>query len=69
MTLWISSPYWVVRLGKDYEYSVVTQPGYQNLWILYRKSEMPDQLYHTLVEDLKKDGYPVERIVKTPQNV
>jgi lipocalin len=36
MTLGISSPYWVVRLGKDYEYSVVTQPGYQYIWILYR---------------------------------
>lgn len=68
MTLGISSPYWVVRLGKDYEYSVVTQPGYQYLWILYRESTMPEDLYNSLIESISKDGYPVDRIVRTPQN-
>lgn len=68
MTLGISSPYWIVRLGKDYEYAVVTQPSYKYIWILYREPVMPEDLYNSLIESISKDGYPVYRIEKTLQN-
>jgi len=32
----IGAPYWIVRLAKDYSYSVVSSPCYRYLWILYR---------------------------------
>jgi hypothetical protein len=30
---------------------------------------MPDNLYNSLIESISKDGFPVHKIVKTPQNV
>jgi apolipoprotein D and lipocalin family protein len=35
-TLDIGGDYWIVRLDKDYNYSVVSSPNYKYLWILYR---------------------------------
>jgi apolipoprotein D and lipocalin family protein len=35
-TLDIGAQYWIVRLGSNYEYSVVSSPDYKYLWILYR---------------------------------
>ena len=35
-TLDIGAQYWVVRLGSNYEYSVVSSPDYKYLWVLYR---------------------------------
>ena len=66
-TLDIGGQYWIVRLAKDYSYSVVTSPDYRYLWILYRQPIMPEILYTQIVEDLKKDGYPVEKLKKTIQ--
>lgn len=35
-TLDIGAQYWIVRLAKDYSYSVVSSPNYHYLWVLYR---------------------------------
>lgn len=35
-TLNIGGQYWIVRLGENYEYSVVSSPDYRYLWILSR---------------------------------
>ena len=35
-TLDIGGQYWIVRLAKDYSYSVVSSPNYRYLWVLYR---------------------------------
>lgn len=35
-TLDIEANYWIVRLDKDYQYSVISSPNYRYLWILYR---------------------------------
>lgn len=40
-TLDIGGQYWIVRLAKDYSYSVVSSPNYRYLWILYREPVMP----------------------------
>lgn len=66
-TLDISGDYWVVRLDKDYRYSVVANPNYRYLWILYREPRMPEELFQTLYQDLKNDGFPVEKLQRTVQ--
>lgn len=66
-TLDIGAQYWIVRLAKDYSYSVVSSPNYRYLWILYRQPVMPETLYNQIVADLKRDEFPVEKLVRTKQ--
>lgn len=66
-TLDIGGQYWVVRLAKDYSYSVVSSPNYRYLWILYREPHMPQTLYDSIIADLKKDDFPVDKLVRTEQ--
>lgn len=63
----IGGQYWIVRLPKDYSYSVVTTPDYRCLWILYRQPHMSETQYEEIVADLKKDNFPVEKLVRTQQ--
>lgn len=62
----IGAQYWVVRLASDYSYSVVSNPTYRYLWILYREPVMPDALYNSLIQSLASDNFPVNKIKKTP---
>ena len=66
-SLGIAGDYWIVRLGKDYEYSVVSSPSYNYLWILSRERHMPETLFQTIYQDLQKDGFPVEKLQRTIQ--
>ena len=64
----IGGQYWVVRLGdgEDYTYSVVSSPDYKLLWILYRQPVMPNALFESIVEDLRKaGGFQVNKLVRT----
>jgi apolipoprotein D and lipocalin family protein len=63
----IGGSYWIVRLDKDYKYSVVSSKDYSHLWILYREPLMPDSLYNAIYNDLKNDGFDVDKLKRTPQ--
>lgn len=66
-TLDIKAQYWIVRLAKDYSYTVVSSPNYKFLWILYREPVMPETLYRQIYADLQKDGFPVDKLERTQQ--
>lgn len=66
-TLDIGAQYWIVRLASDYSYSVISNPGYEYLWVLYRQPHMPEDLYTSIIADLKKDGFAVEKLRRTEQ--
>jgi apolipoprotein D and lipocalin family protein len=59
--------YWVIDLGRDYEYAVVGHPSRDYLWILSRSPAMPDDVYAGILSRLEAQGYETERLVKTPQ--
>jgi len=59
--------YWVIRLGNDYEYAVVSQPSRKYLWILSRTPVMEARLYDETVKSLQEDGFDMSRLEKTPQ--
>ncbi|HVN96167.1 MAG TPA: lipocalin family protein [Syntrophorhabdaceae bacterium] len=59
--------YWIIDLGKDYEYAVVGNPRRNYLWILSRRPEMDDGLYQLLLKSLAAKGYDTSRMIKTPQ--
>ncbi len=59
--------YWIIDLGKDYEYAVVGHPDYRYLWILSRSPRMEEDLYQSILRKIRSLSYDTERLVKTPQ--
>ncbi len=60
--------YWIIDLGKDYEYAVVGHPSRKYLWILSRAPRMGEDLYGRILERLKNEkGYDTTKLVRTPQ--
>jgi apolipoprotein D and lipocalin family protein len=57
--------YWIIDLGKDYDYAVVGTPNRKYLWILYRTPQMNNQLYSRLTESAKSKGFEVSNLIKT----
>ena len=62
-----SGDYWVVDLGKEYEYAVVSVPSRRYLWILSRTPVLPEGAYSAILERLSGQGFDIRRLVKTPQ--
>lgn len=63
----IQADYWIVRLDKDYTYAVVTTPNRSYLWILSRDAILKEEIYQSIYNDLKADGFPVEQLRRTKQ--
>ncbi len=57
--------YWIINLGKDYEYAVVGTPNRKYLWILSRTPQMDDGLFSQLIESVKSKGFDVNNLIKT----
>ena len=63
-----SGHYWIIELGKDYEYAVIGHPDREYLWILSRTEEMPDDLYKEVLSRLEKHGYDTSRLIMNVHN-
>ena len=59
--------YWIIDLGKDYEYAVVGEPSRKFLWILSRKPIMDDNIYNQIIDKLTRQNYSVSLLVKSIQ--
>jgi Bacterial lipocalin len=59
--------YWVIELGRDYEYAVVAS-GRDYLWILSRTPQMNEELYTQIRERAAAQGFDVSRLMKTQQS-
>ena len=59
--------YWIIDLGKDYEYAVVGHPSRDYLWILSRTPTMDGGVYARILQRLRAKGYQVDRLQKTLQ--
>jgi apolipoprotein D and lipocalin family protein len=59
--------YWIIELGKDYDYAVVAAPSMQYLWILSRSPKMDEPRYLGIVGWLKEQGFDVTRLKRTEQ--
>lgn len=60
-----SGDYWIIDLGPDYDYAVVSGPDRKYLWILSRSPEMDDTLYGEILGRLKKQGFDILRLERT----
>lgn len=57
---WFWGDYWILGLGKDYEYAIVGTPNRKYGWILSRNPEMDPDKYSHITEELKNLGYDPE---------
>jgi apolipoprotein D and lipocalin family protein len=62
-----SGDYWIIDLGKDYEYAVVGHPDRTYLWILSRTKKMDEAVYLEILGRIATRGYDVTKLIKTPQ--
>jgi apolipoprotein D and lipocalin family protein len=59
--------YWILKLGDNYDYSIVGTPNRKYLWILSRTPQMDEMLYSKLIEYAKSKGFDVNKLIKTFQ--
>jgi apolipoprotein D and lipocalin family protein len=59
--------YWIIDLGKNYEYAVVGHPARKYLWILSRTPEMSEDVYNNIITGLEKQGYDTAKLIRTEQ--
>ena len=57
--------YWIIDLGRDYDYAVVGTPNRKYLWILSRTPQMDDNLFSRLIEFVGSKGFDVKKLIKT----
>lgn len=58
--------YWIIDLGREYEYSVVGAPDRDYLWILARTPDMAGDVYEGIVERARRQGFDTGRLVRKP---
>lgn len=66
------SPYWVVSLdgsegAAPYQWAVVSVPGSQTIWILARTPQITEAARQEINDHLENRGFPIERLIDTPQ--
>jgi apolipoprotein D and lipocalin family protein len=57
--------YWILALGREYEYAVVGTPDRKYLWFLARTPAVSPEVYGLLVEEAKRQGFDPSRIVRS----
>jgi apolipoprotein D and lipocalin family protein len=59
--------YWILELGKDYEYAVIGEESRKYLWILSRTPQMDEAVYNELIRRIQDKGFDISRLEKSPQ--
>ena len=59
--------YWIIKLGKDYDYAVVGTPNRKYLWILSRTPQMDNKLFSGLTDFAKSKGFELGNLIRTSQ--
>lgn len=57
--------YWIIGLGKNYEYAIVSEPHRQYLWILSRTPVMQQSVLESLKTRLKDSGFDLTYLMET----
>ena len=62
---WFWGDYWVVGLGRDYDYAIIGAPHRRYGWILSRDPDMDSDKYSKITAELKNLGYDPEDFERT----
>jgi apolipoprotein D and lipocalin family protein len=60
--------YQVIELDPDYQWALVGEPGRRYLWILSRTPRLDEATVTRLLDRARALGFPVERMIRTPQS-
>ena len=60
-----SADYWIINLGKGYDYAVIGTPNRKYLWILSRTPQIDDRLFSQLIESVKSKGFDARKLIIT----
>ncbi|SNB45321.1 lipocalin family protein [Geobacter sp. DSM 9736] len=55
--------YWIIDLGKEYEYAVVATPDRKYLWILGRKPALGKDVLDGILQRLKEQRFDPEKLI------
>lgn len=55
--------YWVIDLGSEYEYAVVSEPSRKYLWILSRTPVLPPAVTAQILARLRKNHFDTTRLI------
>ena len=56
--------YWIIELGREYEYAVIGTPNRKYFWILSRARTMDDTLYAAILQRAKQQGFDPGLVVR-----
>jgi len=56
--------YWIIELGREYEYAVIGTPNRKYFWILSRTRTMDDTLYAVILQRAKQQGFDPDQVVR-----
>ncbi len=59
--------YWIIDLGQNYEYAVVSEPKRRFLWILARNPNLSRELYASLLSKIAAKGLDASRVKLTSE--
>ena len=59
--------YWIIDLGEDYNYAVVSDPSKKYLWILSRTPKMAGEKYSEIIVRLNQMGFNIAKLHVTEQ--
>lgn len=61
--------YWIIDLGREYEYAVIGHPERKYLWILSRSPKMAEEVYHSILMRLQRQDYDTTKLIRTEQEI
>lgn len=62
---WFWGDYWIIGLGKNYDYAIVGTPTRKYGWILSRTPVIDPHQYESALDELRRQGYNPDNFVLT----
>ena len=57
--------YWIIELGKDYDYAVIGSPSRRYMWVICRNIKMDPELYNNILQRMNTRGFNIDNLVLT----
>ena len=65
--LWFYADYYILELDKEYQYAIIGSSSDKYLWILSRTPDMPKEKLNKFLQNIKRRGYDLSRLVFVEQ--
>lgn len=64
----LGTDYWILELGKNYEYAVLGTPSRKHLWVLSRTPKIEEGRYEEILGRMEEQGFDISNLVKVKQD-